>query len=145
MYFFLKHNILKILFIDIHNFKKKKILEQDEDETNDQQSDAEQTDNEGKVNHSLFAFLQCSRKCTIPGEGYIGSESSPTGVTDQHAANHETSVRVIRKLSMFSQHSNMLNEEQWNCHPVSVFWMQVRKFLLQLCKRGNIISLNPQV
>ena len=41
MYFFLKHNILKILFIDIHNFKKKKILEQDEDETNDQQSDAE--------------------------------------------------------------------------------------------------------
>ena len=120
MYFFLKHNILKI-FIDIHNFKKKKILEQDEDETNDQQSDAEQTDNEGKVNHSLFAFLQCSRKCTIPGEGYIGSESSPTGVTDQHAANHETSVRVIRKLSMFSQHSNMFNEEQWNCHPDSVF------------------------
>ena len=26
-------------------------------------------------------------KVNVPGEGYIGSERSPTGVTDQHAAN----------------------------------------------------------
>ena len=98
MHFFLKHNILKILFIDIHKFKKNKILEEDKDETNDQQSDAEETGNEGKVNDTLFAFLQCSRNCTVPGEGYISSESSPTGVTDQHAANLEKSLIVIRKL-----------------------------------------------
>ena len=121
MYFFLKHKILKILFIDIHKFKKNKILEEDEDETNDQQSDAEQKGNEGKVNDTLFAFLQWSQNCTVPGEGYIPSDSSPTGVTDQHAANQETSLRVIRKLSMFSQHSNMFNEKQWNFHPVPVF------------------------
>ena len=36
---------------------------------------------------SLFTFLQCSRNCRVPGEGYIRSETSPTGVTDQHAAN----------------------------------------------------------
>ena len=37
MNFLLKHNILKLLFIEIHNFKKKKILEEDEDDSNDQQ------------------------------------------------------------------------------------------------------------
>ena len=37
MNFFLKHNILKLFFIEIHKFKKKKILEEDEDETNDEQ------------------------------------------------------------------------------------------------------------
>ena len=87
MNFFLKHNIWKLIFIEIHKFKKKKILEEDEDESNDQQSDAEQTGNEGHVNDSLFDFLQFSRNCTVPGEGYIGSERRPTGVTDQHAAN----------------------------------------------------------
>ena len=46
MNFYLKHNIFHILFLEIHNFKKKKILEEDEDESNDQQSDAEQTGNE---------------------------------------------------------------------------------------------------
>ena len=46
MNFFLKHNILKVLFIEIHKFKKKKSLEQYENESNDQQSDAEQTGNE---------------------------------------------------------------------------------------------------
>ena len=102
--FFLEHNILKVLFIEIHKFKKKKILEEDEDESNDQQSDAEWTGNGENVNHNLFAFLQCSRNCTVPGEGYIGSERRPTGVTDQHAANQETSVRVITKSSMFFQH-----------------------------------------
>ena len=76
------------MFIEIHRFKKKKILQEDEDESNDQQSDAEQTGNEANVNDTLFAFLQFRRNCTIPGEGYIGSESSPTGVTDQRAS-HE--------------------------------------------------------
>ena len=41
MNFYLKHTFLKLLFIEIHNFKKKKILEEDEDDRNDQQSDAE--------------------------------------------------------------------------------------------------------
>ena len=81
MNLFLKHNILEILFIKIHNFKKK-IVEEEEDDSNDQQSDAEQTGNEANVNNTLFPFLQCSRKCTVPREGYIGSESSPTEVTD---------------------------------------------------------------
>ena len=54
---FVKHNILKLLFIEIHKFKKKNILEQDEDETNDQQSHPEQTGNEWNVNNTLFAFL----------------------------------------------------------------------------------------
>ena len=78
---------MHILFIEIHKFKKKKILEEDEDESNDQQSDAEQTGNEGNVNNTLFAFLKFSRNWTVPREGYIGSERSPNGVTDQHAAN----------------------------------------------------------
>ena len=132
MKFYVKHNILKLLFIE---FKKKTILEEDENESNDQQSDAEQTGNERNVNNSLFAFLQCSRYCTVPGEGYIRSDSSPTGVTDQHAANQETSVRVIRKSSMFSQHTNMFNEKQCDFTPVPVFWTQVIKFLLQSCKK----------
>ena len=80
------HNIFKILFIEIHKFKKKKILEEDEDESNDQRSDAEATGNDGNVNNSLFAFLQCSRNCTIQGEGYIPF-IGPTRVTDQHAVN----------------------------------------------------------
>ena len=63
--FFLTQNILKLFFIEIHKFKKKKILEEDEDESNDQQSDAEQTGNEGSVNDTLFAFLESSRNCTI--------------------------------------------------------------------------------
>ena len=50
-------------------------------------SDAEQTGNEGNVNNTLFAFLKCSRNWTVPHEGYIASERSPNGVTDQHAAN----------------------------------------------------------
>ena len=97
MKFFLKHNISKLIFIEIHKFKKKKILEEDEDDSNDQQSDADQTGNERHVKYTLFAFLQCSRNCTVPGEDYIGSERSPTGVTDQHAANQEILVSVIRK------------------------------------------------
>ena len=51
MNFFLKHNILKLLFIEIHKFKKKKILEEDEDDSNDQQSDADQT---GNILYLLF-------------------------------------------------------------------------------------------
>ena len=44
MKFFLKHDILKLLFIEIHKLKKNnKFLEEDEDESNDQQSDAEAT------------------------------------------------------------------------------------------------------
>ena len=43
---FIKYKIFKLLFIEIHKFKKKKILEEDEDERNDQQSDAEETGNE---------------------------------------------------------------------------------------------------
>ena len=93
-------------------FNKKKILEEDEDESNDQQSDAAQTGNEGNLKYTLFAFLEWSQNCIVPGEGYISSQSNPTGVTDQHAANQETSLRVIRKSSMFSQHSNMLNKKQ---------------------------------
>ena len=77
--------------------------------------------NGGNVGDSLFAFLECSRNCTVPGEGYIGSERTPTGVKDQHAANWETAVRVITKSSMFSQHSNMFNEKQWDFNPVPVF------------------------
>ena len=53
MNFFLKHNILKLLFIEIHKFKKKKILEEDEDESNDQKSDAEQTVNEENINNTF--------------------------------------------------------------------------------------------
>ena len=56
-----------------------------------------------------------------PGKGYIRSERSPTGVTDQHAAYHEKSVRVIKKPSMFSQHSNMFNEKQLDFNLVPVF------------------------
>ena len=81
----IKHNFLKILFIEIQKFKKK-IVEEDEDDSSDQQSDAEQTGNERHVNDILFAFLQCSQNCTVPGEGYIGSERRPTGVTDQYAS-----------------------------------------------------------
>ena len=40
---FIKH--FQTIIIEIHKFKKKKILEEDEDESNDQQSDAEQTGN----------------------------------------------------------------------------------------------------
>ena len=112
MNFFLEHNILKVLFIEIHKFKKKKILGEDEDESNDQQSDAEQTGNGENVKDTLFPFLECSRNCTVPSEGYIGSERRTTGVTDQHAANRETSVKVITKSSMFwskkSQSSRLL-------------------------------------
>ena len=85
---FLKHKILKLLFIEIHKFKNKKMLEEDEDESNDQQSDAEQTGNEGNGKNNLCPFLEFSRNCTVPGEGYIASERSPTGVTDQHES-HE--------------------------------------------------------
>ena len=145
MNFFLEHNILKVLFIEIHKFKKKKILGEDEDKSNDQQSDAEQTGNGGHVKDNLFPFLECSRNCTVPSEGYIGSERRTTGVTDQHAANRETSVRVITKSSIFSQHSNMFNKKQWDFNPVSVFWTQVRNFVLQSCKKTNIICWNPQV
>ena len=37
MKFFLKHNILKLLLIEIHKFKNKKIIEQHQYESNDQQ------------------------------------------------------------------------------------------------------------
>ena len=47
----------------------------------------QQVMNEMETILSLFAFLQCSQNCTIPGEGYIGSERTTTAVTDQHAAN----------------------------------------------------------
>ena len=56
------------------------MLEEDEDESNDQQSDAEQTGNEGNGKNNLFTFLKCSQNCTVPGEGYIASERSPTGI-----------------------------------------------------------------
>ena len=79
---FIKHNIFKLLFLEIHKFKKKKILQKDEDEINDQESDGEQTGNEWNGKYTLFAFVKCSRNCTLPGEGYIGSDSRPTGVTD---------------------------------------------------------------
>ena len=59
MNFYLKHTILKLLFIEIHKFKKK-ILEEDEDESNDQQSHAEATGNERNINDNLIAFLECS-------------------------------------------------------------------------------------
>ena len=42
---FLKHKILKLLFIEIHKFKNKKIIQQHQYEINDQQSDAEQAGN----------------------------------------------------------------------------------------------------
>ena len=77
MNFFLKHNILKILFIDIHKFKKKKILEEDEDESNDQQSDDEQTGNEGNVNDTYLIFFnvpetaQSQVKATLDQKGAL--------------------------------------------------------------------------
>ena len=117
----IKHNILKLLFIEIQKFKKK-ILEEDEDDSSDQQSDAEQTGNEGNVNDTLFPFLQCSRNCTVPGEGYIGSERRLTGVTDTSTCRHSGNISDRnKKTSMFSQHSNMFNEKQWDFNPVRVF------------------------
>ena len=71
MIFFLKHIILEILFIEMDNFNKKKILEEDEDESNDQQSDAEQTGNEGNLKYTLFAFVEWCRNCIVPDEVYI--------------------------------------------------------------------------
>ena len=47
------------------------MLEEDEDESNDKQSDAEQTGNEGNLKYTLFAFIESSQNCTVPGEGYI--------------------------------------------------------------------------
>ena len=41
----------------MNKFKKKKALEEDEDESNDQQSDAEVTGNQGNVNHTYLLFL----------------------------------------------------------------------------------------
>ena len=38
----------------MHKFKKKKILEEDEDDSNDQRSDAEARGNEGNINNTLF-------------------------------------------------------------------------------------------
>ena len=64
--FFLTHNILKLLFIEIHKFKKKKILEEDEDESNDQQSDAEATGNEGNLNNCLICFSSMVQKLQSP-------------------------------------------------------------------------------
>ena len=49
----------------------------------------------------------------------------------------KTSVKVLRKWSMFSQHSNMFNEKQCDFNPVPVFLTQVRKFLLQSYKRNK--------
>ena len=43
MNLFLTHKFLKLLFTEIHKFKK--IIEEDEDDSNDQQSDADQTGN----------------------------------------------------------------------------------------------------
>ena len=34
----------------------------------------------------LFTFLECSRNSTVPGKGYILSQSNPTGVTDTSTA-----------------------------------------------------------
>ena len=87
---FFLNNILKLLFIENHNFQKKKILEEDEDESTDQQSDGEQTGNEWNVNNNLFALLGCSQNCTVPGEGYIGSERSSTAVTDTPTGSQST-------------------------------------------------------
>ena len=55
MNFFLKHNILKLFFIENHKFKKK-ILEEDEDESNDQQSNAEATGNK-KIKTVLYLLF----------------------------------------------------------------------------------------
>ena len=38
-------------------------------------------------------------KVNVPGEGYIGSESSPTGVTDiKHAANEPLTKVVVKQM-----------------------------------------------
>ena len=44
------------MLIEIHKFKNK-ILEEDEDDSNEQQSDAEQTGDEGNVNILYFLFF----------------------------------------------------------------------------------------
>ena len=77
MNFFLKNNLFKLLFIEIHKFKKKKILEEDEDESNDQQSDAEATGNEGNVNKTLFAFLEWSQNCSVQMKATFDQRAAP--------------------------------------------------------------------
>ena len=77
MNFYLKHTILKLLFIEIHKFKKKKILEEVEDESNDQQSDAEQTGNEWNLKDTLFAFLECSRRWMSQVKATLDPRSAP--------------------------------------------------------------------
>ena len=64
--FFLTHNILKLLFIEIHKFKKKKILEEDKDDSNDQWSDAEARGNEGNLNNCLICFSSVFQKLQSP-------------------------------------------------------------------------------
>ena len=103
MNLFLTHNILKLFFIEIYKFKKKKILEEDEYDSNDQWSDAEATGNEGNLNNCLICFSSVFQKLQCPGEGYIRSGSSPTWVTYQHAANQENSLKVIIKWSIFKR------------------------------------------
>ena len=42
------------------------MLQEDEDESNDQESDADQTGNAANGNNNLFTFLQCSPKLHCP-------------------------------------------------------------------------------
>ena len=57
------------------------------DESNEE-SDAKTTANEWNINNNFFIYFSLMfPKLQRPGEGYIASDRSPTGVTDQHAAN----------------------------------------------------------
>ena len=59
----------------------------------------QQVMNEMQTILSLFAFLEYSRNCTVPGEGYIRSERSPTGVTDtptgRQSAPHSKKKKIV--------------------------------------------------
>ena len=46
-----------------------------------------------------------------------------------------------KKTSMCSHHSNMFNKKQWDFDAVRVFWTQVKKFILQPCKKREILFL----
>ena len=51
---------------EIRKFKKKKILEKDEDDSNDQRSDAEATGNEENINNCLICFSSVVQKVHHP-------------------------------------------------------------------------------
>ena len=99
----------KLLFIEIHKFKKK-ILEKHQDESNEE-SDAETTGNEWNGNNTFFAFLECFKKRTVPGKGYIGSKRSPTGVTDTPTGSQWTpdSINELKGLEWFKAQPSRLD------------------------------------